>query len=1035
MGMNQNYFYDFDAEPAIGNWVATRLAQGLHKMSSTFTLPAAGEHTLLFAPRHPPEKWKILSVQTAGREFQAYESAIAYISPNSSGGWRYAFHVDLPAGVHALELRVQSNIDHPELGFKATWIAAERAVERRPGAAGNGTTKMVQERRQDAVTTTEAERERRQDAGFNVLGFTPGVGAENNPSAGRFGYTKGDGVLDCAMPMLGVIDKLYLCGHPRYKKPYKWTYAVLPPGLDPAAARHGSAPPAQVGLENDEISVNHLSVRWQASFAATADFFERQAGAKVNFACTYSLASPGILVETSDPGFSLSMLEYAGNYQSILVPQKDGVKSVPLDGDFSLAGKLAENWLLLFDATEFPDVPVLLVFLREPDAVRVRRNRSGRLTALDFHLPAASGQDTKVFCATPFGIESLVPEALRGEKCLADAISRCRFWSRAFLAYPVKCAEYFKLDEAAEKVEILQKFEYRVLADQWQTSPLKTAPLPPALALLDGTGMAEWDADVRDYEFPSKYGFLKGAVGRDYVSYKIPYMPRARRFPLRDAGDTQISPLLADGMDQYFQFHDNFGKDQQAYPYAGAALEPYAWPAPMFNFLGEKHRAKLSAKLAERVACACDPERHYTYPVISWSALMREMPAAGRVLDIYRDPAIKKMKLFNWYWRKEPFTGVEYRICYLNVGLFSGATIKQGSREEIAGLKMPLIENDWGAGLAFYYIYLAAQISGDFSAIRKNWGLLCEGFDYFAKLHDWACMATAYSDNGISWVEGANYGAFTGFVNLAEALGDQDARAKGVYIAAKQFALRLAQFVSAATYFYRYLDHKPWYITKLFHEEAAPGAGFLHVPELWRDEFAGIYNLTTEGMYPEVFAGLNEFLPKEWQLVREMAMQAYADGYKNSSLNSYGEVQGCASCLIAAALDEKYNAARLQAELDRVEQRGHLIREWRGIHIYSRLLPKNYFKCQLLAWLAGRAHPVWLEFWVDVAIQRAEYDAEKRVAAIEFRARAPGAWLRCGTRRAPSDVRLNGKPLHGWRMEKNRLVMPVAGSGILELLF
>lgn len=225
---------------------------------------------------------------------------------------------------------------------------------------------------------------------------------------------------------------------------------------------------------------------------------------------------------------------------------------MPLDGDFSPAGTMAENWLLLFGVTEFPDVPILLVFAREPDAVRIRRNRTGRLTALDFHLPrpdTGSQARTRVFTATPFGIESFDPAALYGGKCMADAIRRCRFWSRAFLAYPVKCAEYYQPDEAAKKVKIIQQFEYRMFHDAWGTPPLTTAPLPPPLTLLDGRGIAGFDKAVHDYRFPTKYGYLKGAIGRNYAEYTLPHMPRARRFPLRDTRDGRIPDLLADGLD------------------------------------------------------------------------------------------------------------------------------------------------------------------------------------------------------------------------------------------------------------------------------------------------------------------------------------------------------------------------------------------------------------------------------------------------------------------------------------------------------
>jgi hypothetical protein len=44
--------------------------------------------------------------------------------------------------------------------------------------------------------------------------FLPGAGSGKWPPAGRFGFTKEDRGLDCAMPIPGIIDRMYRCGHP-----------------------------------------------------------------------------------------------------------------------------------------------------------------------------------------------------------------------------------------------------------------------------------------------------------------------------------------------------------------------------------------------------------------------------------------------------------------------------------------------------------------------------------------------------------------------------------------------------------------------------------------------------------------------------------------------------------------------------------------------------------------------------------------------------------------------------------------------------
>ena len=1019
MSRDRNFHYNFDSEQAIKDWSISCAKDGLFQLKASFTVAEPGHFALVFDPRHSRTKLDMidfkLNDQVFGINWQ--ESEIAYVAEENSTGLRYAFKINLTGGCHNIKLRLRSKFDDPAKEFKVTLIPELKAG--------------IPERYERIMEVpTKITRTKTLSAAPDLKTFTHGIGT--GPCAGRFGFTKGDGVLDCAMPILGIIDKMYLCGHPKYLKPYKWTISVLPFGIDPVKAYHGSFAPAQVGIEKDEITVNHLSVNWKTSFYATEDFFERKTGKKVNFACTYSLGSAGILVESSDPGISLSMLEYAGNYQYLLIPQTEGIKCASLSRDFVFDGNMSENWMLLFGATEFPDLPILLVFEKTPTEIKVKRNASGRLSSLNFHIPP---KEAKMFVSTPFGIESLQLTTPDDKSFILDAVERCRFWSRAFLAYPMKCKEYYKLNEENEKVEIIQKFDYRIIKDQWRTEPLKTAPRPPVLSMLDGTDIVEFDPDVHDFKFPTKYGFLKGAVGKDSVFYKIPYMPRERKFPMKDrSGDAGISELLAEDLESYFKFHEQFKPDQQAYPYAGSGMEPYAWAAPLFNFMDKNSREKLAKKTAERLTFACDPDRQYVYPIIVHSDFMREMPGKDRVLEIYRNPEMRYQKLYNWYDRKEPFTGAEYRICYLNAYLFSGGTIKKGTREEVAKLKMPLIENDWGAGLAFYYMYLCALASGSFKVIKENWTTICDAYKYFEKLHDWACMGTAYSDNGISWVEGANYGVFTSFVNMAEAIGEDKSYAKGVYIAAKQLALRLAVFRSAQTYFSRFYNHEPWYITKLFHEEAIPSHAFQNVPKLWNKKYRpeAIYNLTTEGLYPEIFSALNKFLPEEFAYVRDLAMKSYAKGL---IFPPWTAMQECSSCLIAAALDNSYQEKHLLRDIEKVEKRGQLIKEWRGIHIYSRLLPKNYFKCQLLAWLGGRKHPIWLEHWVSTEIMKAEYDRDKQKAVIEFKLTDENGMIRFGIRQEPSEVLVDGEKIKYDVSKKEKLKIELSSSGILELLF
>lgn len=829
-------------------------------------------------------------------------------------------------------------------------------------------------------------------------GFTPGIGCSQTP--GRFGFTKGDGMLDCAMPTLGNVDKMYLCGDPRYRKPFRWNYSTLPEN----AERHGSYCPANHGIEEDQIQVNHLSVRWQARFHGR------------DYSCTYSLGSPGVITESGENTIRISNLEHAGNYQYVLIPRPDGtfeVSSLRELEDFTMGA----NYLLFFGCTEFPDLPLMVVPEKQPERIEFRFGKNtGRLSEIRLH------GCSRIISCTPFGIESFEPLQSSDSEFLRRAVKRCRFWSRALLAFPVECREYYRHDEKKQEVEIFQKFRYRMLSDEWGTKPLRSAPLPPAVTLC---GTARFEG--HSFDFPTKYGELHGRFA-DSSQYTLPWMECRRKFPLRESGE---NPLAVRGMSDYLKMVRVFPPSIQSYPFAGALLEGIALPISVMNFMTPEEQQELRDLAAERLEMACDPQREYLYPVIHHGTFMKEMPDDRRVMELYHDPSLEQRKLCNWYWRKEPFTGITYQICYLNLYYLTNHTIETGSREEILQIQTPLIENDWGVGLTFYYLYLASLATGDFHTVREHWPLIKSVFSFFEKMHDWACMGTGYSDNGILWVEGANYGAFTSFVNMAQAVNDPESLSRGRYLAAKQQALRLAVVRSAAEYFCRYYQTEPWHLSKVFTEESSPYWQHQGVPvNMNGDRFrmAGIYNLTTEGLYPELFESLHQELPQDSEIVMAKLRKTLHD-FPDNDENNWNLTQCAASMLINLALNEKIPPEELVEEIEWMRRKKMLMISWRGIHIFTRRLPENYLETQLLAWNAMKQHPFWLEHWQDLRILRADWDGH--CAVIEISAgKAPRLYLGC--RRAPQNVRWNGKeiPFEGTR----EIIISPPGSGILTLI-
>ena len=991
---DRNFYYDFKSELNLEPWNISKTDQKTFICKAVFQCEK-GNYVLLIPYMQISHSGDdsisplLRTVMVDDQTFTLEDSMGLYIPA------RHGFRIQLTTGQHTVKIHLSCEKEDITPWLSASLIKDIPPVPASPRNIRKTLTIPAQPIPSAIITEPD------------ITGFTPGVGCTKSP--GRFGFAKGDGVLDCAMPSLGIINKMFVSGHPDYHKPYYWHYSTLPGN----ALWHGSYYPALEKIDNDQIDINHLHVTWAAKYGNT------------DYSWTYSLGTPGIITESSDGIMRLSSLEFAGNYQYVLIPGKE--HSQIISPDLLSSGiDMTENFLLLFGTTEFPDIPLMITLDRTPDKIEVKYDpHTNRLSELIFH------GNHRMITATPTGMECYQPITPDQTELLADLVNRCRFWSHAFMAYPVKCEEYYKIEHDDAQVRIIQKFSYRYLTDEWSTTPLELAPLPPVTSI-SGTTVTD---DRHDYHFPTKFGYLKGAFGNT-SSYTIPFMPVNRKFPLRDAKDPTPEQMLNKCMDSYFEFAEHFPADMQGYPYAGALLEPFAYTSTMSLFMKEKHRNRLRKHAAERLKFACDPQREYTYPVIDWGYMITKNPEDEQLKKLYFEGGLKQRHLWNWYERTEPFTKTKFHICYLNVGLFSTNTIKEGTPEEIANLKTPLIENDWGAGLTFYYMMLCALASGDITPIKENWELLKNVYKFFDCMHDWACMGTGYSDNAITWVEGANYGVFTGFINMAKAIGDKKELERGIYFAAKQLCLRMAILRSSIHYFNKVYHVEPWYITKSFREESNPGQQFQNVPKNYtanRFRPGGIYNLTTEGVYPEIFDAMRKFCPDDLKDVMEQLRHIFRTKEDFTDAN-WGKMQQISCMLMEEALDPAVSHQQTAEDIALADKRNILMKKWRGIHIFSRRLPEDYFKAQLIAWNNMKNHSVWLEFWNNVQIDDAVINGEK--ATVKFIITGNVPQLTFGCRKKPEKVTLNGTEIPFCMTHHQDGFSVMTGeSGTLEMFF
>lgn len=866
-------------------------------------------------------------------------------------------------------------------------------------------------------------------------GYQPGLGAAII-SAGRFGFSKGDGLLDLSYPFFGKIEKPELADHPDNAGHKPWAITFDPPGAKGRAAE--KRPYYHYRDQQGDVRANWISTVWDSHLVAETDFAGRKRGAPIHCRVTYSLASPGILLETDDHGLRLGLGQTAG-YRSIVLPLASGLVERELtdtQGVYRQAsdGALADNWVLLWPAAEFPAVPVLVVLKQSPSEIQPLFTGE-RLDALDLVFPAQVGH---VILATPLGIGALRSEKTTSPEPLGKAIRLCRFWSKALLAYITHCQEYFKIDEATGGVSIVQRYEYRLLADAWQTSPVRVAPYPPALALAaqicDGIKLP---SEAVDLEFPTKYGPLKALVGRGSASYRLPEPPAVSRIPLapaegsparREIRQRQVITRPAPDRPLAAQFHPGFWS-RPGRPIADAVsmLGERALLAP---WLDPASRQALQANARDFLIDCLDDQALFAQTAL-FQGIEHTPQSAG------------KLQRPLWFPRTEPYTQKTYWLSY---------TIPPVRTEgkNITDYPGAFTDLDWGNGLGLLGIWQLARAGDGWDLIRKHWPLIKGIYALFEVLQDWACMSASGNESGSRWTDTSCYGAYPAFRKMAEAVGDREAARAAAYLHAKHAAMRLA-LMTAGRFYPAFCGGPPWMVCHQFREAPRPGWDDLRAfqmgnTRLTAEEVRGenpavqkftLYSLVAEGTgteAPDLFyrwvpRATSELLRRYRELYPDWNTAAFCKAL-NARHSPMGGITAYQMMLFEIG-DPEIDTATLR-------------RHWRAIRDDDLL--RRFLKPMYGRWIAAheyaqalvetRDDPAWLADWQNAAIRSAEFDPARHRAVIGVEA-AGGCRVELGGK-PPRRVTLDGRELPpvnadadaGWRYRDGllRLALPHGGE-------
>ena len=245
------------------------------------------------------------------------------------------------------------------------------------------------------------------------------------------------------------------------------------------------------------------------------------------------------------------------------------------------------------DTVDHLDVPVLVRLERRPKAIA--REAAG--VVLRFAGPAG-----KAAVMPLAGRRILLPEETEAwaDGLPADVLAACRRWSRVLRDWPADVTETATVE--GDAVVFREAFSWASFADDWDSPPVKAAPLPPMLTLALGaeappvTFTAAGQA-VRpvDYTWMGQFGKAMAVEGADAYTWRVDLAPllsadRKPVFvavgaqPLRDRLEQHVAEMVDAGrLRPLFFVHGGVGTDWYAtYYWLSAPEHAYAlaraWP-------------------------------------------------------------------------------------------------------------------------------------------------------------------------------------------------------------------------------------------------------------------------------------------------------------------------------------------------------------------------------------------------------------------------------------------------------------------------
>lgn len=269
-------------------------------------------------------------------------------------------------------------------------------------------------------------------------------------------------------------------------------------------------------------------------------------------------------------------------FWAVIGGQLAGMKPVE-DGavyDVSTNGRLSENWMSInADISRGGDLPVQMVFLQQPSRVSMRQGAKDVEITISFERP-----DAQMFVLRPLKewrgllqmardlvVTDFSGQAGRGSRRYVEDM---RLFSRSLLNYPVSYTESFVRDPQDKwALLVCDVYNYLELSDEWNTQPLKLAPLPvlACYGLMTNYPGLKVLSQARTVGSWGEWGDHIAVEGQGHIVYRVPMDPIRRfggftayAFGPTDIGEpgsrTEIELIKATGANSFRPQHNQTGE-------------------------------------------------------------------------------------------------------------------------------------------------------------------------------------------------------------------------------------------------------------------------------------------------------------------------------------------------------------------------------------------------------------------------------------------------------------------------------------------